>query len=556
MSSTTHDSSFEPAEWSWKRFHWRGDWRLFWFLLLLPVALLMPAWPIDETRYLAVAWEMYERFDFGLLYLSGQPYSEKGPLLFWLINLVWLFSGTHLWIVRVLALAISTASLVMFQRLAYRLNPLGHFAQQAASIFSGIVFFSAFSSAVMFDVLLTACVLLTLHGVLDLHARHWNWAIVTMAIGMALGFLTKGPVILLDTAWVLILGPWWSETARAFKSRWYSSGALALLAALLLALCWAVPASLRGGSEYAHSIFLGQTVNRVANSIAHARPFWWYLPLLPAMVLPWTISVRAPWRVWRHALTDSISARFAVAWFIPAFMTLSFVSGKQPHYLLPLLPALALYLSGVLRNSNAKLQGRAFGWTLIVGAIGFLSCKYVFPAIGTLNSLDDTVTADLSPIWPAIIGTLGSYLVVNRRGQNRVNNVAFASVVATAVVMLGAVQTYAPRTDIANAAKRIQHAQLEHSPVVSLGPHHGLFEFEGRLTDPMDALAYSQLPAWCAKQPTGEVVTFYKKHPITAKPVSEHPFQSGSVRFWSARDVCSSLNSNVATSFPDEPSDP
>ena len=29
-----------------------ADWRLPWFLLLLPVALFLPALPIDETRYL------------------------------------------------------------------------------------------------------------------------------------------------------------------------------------------------------------------------------------------------------------------------------------------------------------------------------------------------------------------------------------------------------------------------------------------------------------------------------------------------------------------------
>ena len=35
-----------------------ADWRFAWFLLLLPIALWLPAMPIDETRYLSVAWEM------------------------------------------------------------------------------------------------------------------------------------------------------------------------------------------------------------------------------------------------------------------------------------------------------------------------------------------------------------------------------------------------------------------------------------------------------------------------------------------------------------------
>jgi hypothetical protein len=35
-----------------------GDGRWIWLLLILPVALFLPALPIDETRYLGVAWEM------------------------------------------------------------------------------------------------------------------------------------------------------------------------------------------------------------------------------------------------------------------------------------------------------------------------------------------------------------------------------------------------------------------------------------------------------------------------------------------------------------------
>ena len=51
--------------------------------------LLRPALPIDETRYLAVAWEMWARGDWLVPTKNFALYTHKPPLLFWTMNLVW-----------------------------------------------------------------------------------------------------------------------------------------------------------------------------------------------------------------------------------------------------------------------------------------------------------------------------------------------------------------------------------------------------------------------------------------------------------------------------------
>src|ERR1700733_13781797 len=91
-----------------------SDRRWVWLLLILPVALFLPALPIDETRYLAVAWEMRAHGDFLVPHLNGVTYSEKPPLLFWLINLGWFVLGLHAWAVRLGVLAASFISLFLF----------------------------------------------------------------------------------------------------------------------------------------------------------------------------------------------------------------------------------------------------------------------------------------------------------------------------------------------------------------------------------------------------------------------------------------------------------
>src|SRR3569832_988308 len=68
------------------------------WLLLVAISLYGRSFvPIDETRYVTVAWEMWLRGDFLVPYLNGEPYSHKPPLLFWLIQLGWKIFGVNDW---------------------------------------------------------------------------------------------------------------------------------------------------------------------------------------------------------------------------------------------------------------------------------------------------------------------------------------------------------------------------------------------------------------------------------------------------------------------------
>ncbi|MDO9006664.1 MAG: glycosyltransferase family 39 protein, partial [Thiobacillus sp.] len=56
---------------------------LFFLVALTAVALLVrPLTPIDETRYVSAAWEMWLRGDFLVPYKNGEPYSHKPPFMF------------------------------------------------------------------------------------------------------------------------------------------------------------------------------------------------------------------------------------------------------------------------------------------------------------------------------------------------------------------------------------------------------------------------------------------------------------------------------------------
>ena len=63
------------------------------FAVLVAEVWLRLLFPTDETRYLAVAWEMSLSGDYFVLTKNFELYSHKPPLLFWLINLTWLVTG-------------------------------------------------------------------------------------------------------------------------------------------------------------------------------------------------------------------------------------------------------------------------------------------------------------------------------------------------------------------------------------------------------------------------------------------------------------------------------
>jgi 4-amino-4-deoxy-L-arabinose transferase-like glycosyltransferase len=89
-----------------------------WCALLLPLAALLPPIPIDETRYLTAAWEMFNSGQWLVPTVNGAWYSDKSPLLFWLIAGGWKLVGVHTWVARVEALAVAVGIVVTLRRLA------------------------------------------------------------------------------------------------------------------------------------------------------------------------------------------------------------------------------------------------------------------------------------------------------------------------------------------------------------------------------------------------------------------------------------------------------
>ena len=525
---------------------WGGRRYLLLSLLLLAgltaVALVSrPLTPIDETRYVSAAWEMWLRGDFLVPFKNGEPYSHKPPFMFWMMQAGWAVFGVNDWWPRLVLPLFSAAALLLTYRLARRLWPTcAGLGGQATLVLASALWWIVFSTTVMFDVMLAFWVLLGLHGVLSAaDGRRRGFALLGLAIGM--GVLTKGPVILLNLLPITVFAPWWNPGLR--WRRWFGGVVLAVLLGAALALAWAIPAGISGGEAYRNAIFWGQTADRMVESFAHRRPFWWYLPLLPLLLFPWFA-----WPAWWRALARQRRAgldrglRFCLAWMVPVLVAFSFISGKQPHYLLPLFPGFALFVARLLGEHPAsRVALPALLAALLGGALAAA-------AGGQIPALRDQVLA-LPPMWPGALLVLLALLAwfAGRRGAPAVPNLAVLGAATVALVQLAVAPAIGPRYDVKPLAQAIRIVQKEGRPVANLATYHAQYQFLGRLEAPLVQLRGPEAASWLAAHPEAYAVVYLKDEGALASIRARHrqAYRGGAVVLVDARAASGLLAAHI-----------
>lgn len=512
---------------------------LWWLAMVAAAILARPYIPVDETRYLSVAWEMWLRGDYLVPRLNGELYSHKPPLMFWLFNAGWAVTGVNDWWPRVVLPLTALGALAMTARLARSLWPQqAGVAPLAVLIAGGAALWVGFTTMIMFDLLLTLCVLIALAGVLT--ARHRPIAGgLLCGLGIGLGVLAKGPVVLLHVLPVAALAPWWM-TAVPIKgwTRWYGGLVLSVALGAAIALAWAIPAAISGGDAFANELFWTQSANRMVKSFAHQRPIWWYLPALPLILFPWLV-----WPpVWRGFIQlargpRDEGVRFCVAWALPVLVAFSAISGKQVHYLLPEFPAFAL-LAALGISKLAGAPRRRTQWLAAAGLIAFAVTVLVLQGrLASVVAPGDMVWVTSSAI---VFGAVGLLLALVRPVSYRhcAALLASASVVLFLSLHVGLFQAIGKAYDMTAPARFLAGVQAEGRPVAHVGKYHGQFHFAGRLREPLAVIWPNDVRKWAAQHPDGFVVSYQRgrwQPPVA--PVFAHRYRGQTVYFWRAAEA-------------------
>lgn len=195
-----------------------------------------------------------------------------------------------------------------------------------------------------------------------------SWAAVA-GLAAGLGFLTKGPLALIVPALVLV--PIWWRERRQFTFR-PAHIALAIVLFALAGLPWYVAMWATHGNAYLQSFFVADNLERFATTRYNdARAVWYYVPILLGGMLPWTMFlVVLPWRRLREIVQKrrplaDVEWRLLI-WALAPFLLFTVSIGKQPRYILPVLPPIAMMLGVGLANRLALRSDRAAGRELTI----------------------------------------------------------------------------------------------------------------------------------------------------------------------------------------------
>ncbi|MBT6086076.1 MAG: glycosyltransferase family 39 protein [Rhodospirillaceae bacterium] len=508
-----------------------------------------PALPVDETRYLAVAWDMWLESHYLVPYLNGEPYSHKPPLLFWLMTAGWHVFGVNEWWPKLVAPLFGLGCLLLTTGLSRALWPDDKETSTLAPVLLfGCVFWTVFTTATMFDMLLAFFALAALTGVIKAWRGDFWRGMALAGLAMGFGVLAKGPAILLHVLPVALSVPFWGpylagSPAGVGRKRWYLGVGCAVVLAAAVGLAWAVPAAISGGEAYRDAIFWGQSAGRLVNSFAHARPFWWYAAVLPGLVLPWLIWPPL-WRAFKRLpeVFGDGGVRVCIVWMATAFVIFSLASGKQLHYLLPEFPALALLAARLINIRNADgMPGCRFdalpAWVMV--AIGALILALpVLP----LSSRGATIAGEANTLWGGLVLLLGVGVAWKSAGAAlnvRAMQLSALSAGLVVVVYMALAPVLSERYDVGPLARQIKKYHDAGKLVANFGKYHGQYHFVGRLTKPVPVMGLSAIDeaAFLGPNPDGYVIAYYKKIPKTAVPDFVFTFRHRFAVIWPAKTV-------------------
>jgi 4-amino-4-deoxy-L-arabinose transferase-like glycosyltransferase len=518
----------------------RFGWLALWLATVLCALLCRPPMPIDETRYLSVAWEMWQHNQWLVPHSNGLPYSHKPPLLFWLIHLGWSMVGVNEWTARLTAPLFGLATILLAQQLARLLWPEHRRLREALPyLLLGTCFWSLYATLTMFDLLVSCFALMAWIATWRLgRQRTWSgWLLYGAATG--LGLLAKGPVILLYVLPPALVAPWWTDSeTRPSWPAWYSCLTAAVLLGLLMALAWALPAARSGGEEYAQAILLGQTTGRILHAFAHQRPLYWYLVFLPLLFFPWSLHlpILASMRAWR----PTSPSKYCLSIIVPAFLLLSLISSKQAHYLLPLFPPTLLLLNhGALHADRPKPIHR---WLV---AASFLILALFLGTARLLPSGGETALISTIPSWLGLAPLLAAGLVL-RPKDDTCRSVVTIGLVSTGLLVslhLGLRPQLHMVYGLADIGQAMAAADRDNRPILVYPPHlDDQFQFAGRLTRPVDVVSsLAESRSWCRRHPQGLVILFMNRKYLPSLPAHlTHPYKNR----WLTTIAASSLASS------------
>jgi 4-amino-4-deoxy-L-arabinose transferase-like glycosyltransferase len=383
-----------------------------WLLLFITLAAFylwglgsLPLVGPDEPRYAEVAREMLARHDLITPTLGGLPWFEKPPLLYWLMAAAYrvigvteyaarlgpaicglLTAGFVYWIgktIETVGPTVNSELIVASANEEQRRDGLGRYSAFVWLTSLGALVFSRGAS---FDIVLTMTVTGALACFFVWHVRTrtptddgTRSLLVGFYLFIGASLLAKGLIGIVIPSGVI--GAYCLLRRESPNRQFVKSLVWGVPLAIAIAAVWFGPMFWRHGWKFIDQFIVQHHFARfVTNKYHHPAPFYFYLIVLVALALPWTIFLGAGffssrrWH-WRGRTSLDRLLVFTFGWIAVPMVFFSISESKLSAYILPVLPAVALLvgerITCFLKARRGDLVLRSTGVILVgVGVFG------------------------------------------------------------------------------------------------------------------------------------------------------------------------------------------
>lgn len=357
-------------------------------------------WQPDETRYAEISREMLERGDWVAPQFLGLRYFEKPVAGYWLNNISQTLFGENDFAVRFASALCTALSAALIFWLAMRLWQNRQKAWAATIIYLTSFLVYAIGTYSALDAMLALWLTAVMVGCYEVaHTTSTRRKIIAAiltgaACGMA--FMTKGFLALALP--VIAVAPYmlWQ---RRFKDL-IVYGLLIFAAATLVSLPWAIAVALKEPDYWNYFFWVEHIQRFAADNAQHRRPFWFFVPILMAGVLPWlALLPSALAQGWKRR-REQPELTYLLCWAAIPFLFFSVAKGKLPTYILPCFAPLALLMAHVaiekmnrarwrMLVANGRINGIFGALVFAFGVAAFFIFADALPEIKSLYAPDE-----------------------------------------------------------------------------------------------------------------------------------------------------------------------
>lgn len=378
--------------------------RRSWFVLLAAAVLFSwllgghDLWAPDEPYFAEGAREMLVDGAWLVPHVNGVVTTDKPPLFFWLIALVSAPFGAVLPLTARLPSALAALGTVLLtMRLGRRIEGPRTGALAGLVLATSFLFWDKARWA-QIDSLL--CFLIW--GALSAFEAYRAGEASGRRTGLlfwlaaAAAVLAKGPVGLLLPLGIALVTLAWDRDLGRWRGFAPWLGPILFLTAVA---AWSLPATLAGPDYNVFGALREHFVERGMHGMHHRQPFWYYLEVLPVLLLPWSALVPA-FLVSAFRRRDRHDRLLLTAFlFVVVFFSIS--TEKRDLYVLPAFPAAALLTARVIGGlrgwegapANVGRRLVTFAQGLTGGVLAFVGIALPFVAR----------TFDGVPAWVAVV---------------------------------------------------------------------------------------------------------------------------------------------------------